>query len=224
MAKSRKAPITHAAAGSEPASPVVPEPVAAQPVADSDAVAAPRKPRVSSAVKEEKKRMRYINSPMHPRMILAKQRRERALQMRIAGLSEREIARRLGVSNMQVTRMLKTSLETLNKSEMNKVSYVRRTELERLDEMLTGLMPNRRDPRYVDSILRIMERRAAYLGTDAPSKSEVVSRVRVTEQEQDLSMLSDDDLVALETILAKCEKKKVVTEDSATEEPGDDGE
>jgi DNA-binding CsgD family transcriptional regulator len=159
-------------------------------------------PVTSSTTK--KKRVLAVNAPTHPRMVLAKHRRERCLQMRIAGLSEREIARRLGVSNTQITRMLRTSLDALNASEMNSAAYLRRLELERCDQMVTGLMPHRRDPRYVDSILRIMERRANYLGMDAPKREEVIQKTMGVEEQLDLSALAPEELRTLDEILAKC--------------------
>jgi transposase len=137
-------------------------------------------------------------------MIIAKDRRERCLQMRIAGLSEREIARRLGVSSTQVIRMLKTSLEALDASEMNGAKHLRRLELERCDQMVQGLMPHRRDPRYVDSILRIMERRANYLGMDAPKREEIIQKTMGVEEQLDLSALAPEELRTLDEILAKC--------------------
>jgi predicted transcriptional regulator len=141
-------------------------------------------------------------------MLLAKERRERCLKMRIAGLSEREIAARLGVCQTQVVRMLKTSFDALNASELNSAAYLRRLDLQRCDEMITGLMPHRRDPRYVDSLLRILERRASYLGIDAPTKAEIVSKNIVEEDFPDLDALPDEDLDTIERLLDKARALK----------------
>ena len=187
-------------AGTQPGQPVPPQPVTAQAVT---APAAARTSHANAAVVEEKKLKRYINDPSHPRMVLAQDRREKCLKMRIAGLSERAIAARLGVSATQVSRMLRIALDLLNKSELNKAEYLRRTELERLDQMTLGLMPHHRDPRYVDSMLRVMERRAAYLGIDAPTRSEIVQRSLVEEDFPDLDALPDEDLDTIERLLDK---------------------
>ena len=183
------------------------------PATAAPTVAAPSSPALSAPppvtiTPIKRKRVLAVNAPTHPRMVLAKDRRERCLKMRIAGLSEREIARRLGVSNTQITRMLRTSLDDLNKSEMNSAAHLRRLDLERCDEMITGLMPHRRDPRYVDSLLRILERRASYLGIDAPTKAEIVSKNIVEEDFPDLDALPDEDLDTIERLLDKARALK----------------
>jgi DNA-binding CsgD family transcriptional regulator len=176
------------------AAPIVAAPVPAAPAPNATGPS-PAKPRP--------KRI-FANLPSHPRMIIAKDRRARCLEMRIAGLSEREIAARLGVSKTQVVRMLATSLDALNASEMNGAQRLRRIELERCEKMMKGLMPHFRDPRYVDSLLRIQERAANYLGLDAPKREEVIQKTMGVEEQLDLSALAPEELRTLDEILAKC--------------------
>ena len=55
-------------------------------------------------------------------------------------------------------------------------------ELDRLDKMLQGLWSEARRGNYhsIDRVLRIMERRARYLGLDAPDRVAVEATVRTT--------------------------------------------
>jgi hypothetical protein len=48
---------------------------------------------------------------------------------------------------------------------------IRQIEIERLDSMQMGFWPQRKNPRVVDTLLRIAERRARLLGLDAPVKT-----------------------------------------------------
>ena len=62
--------------------------------------------------------------------------------------------------------------EALVKEEAQEVIAL---ELIRLDEMSTGISTSAEngDPRLIDTMLKIMYRRAHYLGLDAPIKQEV---------------------------------------------------
>jgi hypothetical protein len=50
-------------------------------------------------------------------------------------------------------------------------AQVKQMELERLNLMHMGLWPQRKNPRVVDSLLGIQERRARLLGLDAPTRN-----------------------------------------------------
>jgi hypothetical protein len=50
-------------------------------------------------------------------------------------------------------------------------TQIKQMELERLNSMHMSLWPQRKNPRVVDSLLRIQERRARLLGLDAPTKT-----------------------------------------------------
>ena len=62
--------------------------------------------------------------------------------------------------------------ETLIKEEAQEIIAL---ELIRLDEMSKGISTSAEngDPRLIETMLKIMDRRAHYLGLDAPTKQEV---------------------------------------------------
>lgn len=107
------------------------------------------------------------------RASLEKQRQ--ALELRKAGVGYRQIADRLGYegpagAHYAVTAALKRTIQ-------EPADEVRRLELERLDTLLVGLWAQAvatkdkpANPLAVDRVLKIMARRAAYLGLDAPVK------------------------------------------------------
>ena len=98
---------------------------------------------------------------------LAKQ--EKALEHRIAGLSYRAIATKMGCSRTQahtyVTEGLKESTSRIAKS----ADDLRDLELERLDTLIKGLYPKAKkgDPQAVDKILKVMEQRQKLTGIQA---------------------------------------------------------
>jgi len=99
-----------------------------------------------------------------------------ALELRKAGASFDQIAQHLGYAQRSgahhaVQRALRESLEKRNQD----ADEVRELELSRLDDMFLGLWKDAKAGKWlaVDRALRIMERRAAYLGLDAPKKQEI---------------------------------------------------
>lgn len=93
-------------------------------------------------------------------------RRRNALELRRAGATWDEIAERTGyASKGAACKDISRALEGLVRRPAE--AYVNE-ELDRLDAMLTGLWPKARrgDVRSVDAVLRIMDRRARYLGLD----------------------------------------------------------
>jgi Homeodomain-like domain len=104
-----------------------------------------------------------------PAKLAAHDRRLKALDLRREGHSYREIARQLGWSDHKaasraVTRALKESVPRAV------VDEVREIELDRLDVLWLVMFEQARTGNRlaVDRCLRIMERRAAMLGLDAP--------------------------------------------------------
>ena len=122
------------------------------------------------------------------------QRQILALELRLTGKSYTEIAHTLGVSEAQAWWDVKKELDRERARSEKKVPKVRKLELERLDRMLEKLWPLattgipildakgnpvkdkhgeifvRIDKLAVDRVIKIMERRAALLGVDAPKK------------------------------------------------------
>lgn len=99
-----------------------------------------------------------------------------ALSLRQAGANYDQIARQMGYANKggaykAVMRALNAAIQERNKAAED----VLELELARLDTMQLGLWSDASKGRWlaVDRVLRIMERRAAYLGLDAPKRTEV---------------------------------------------------
>lgn len=121
--------------------------------------------------------------------IIRQKRMELALKFRIEGTSFREIARRVkaesrsesgpyrGVCSAAYSECaahndVLSEIRRLAESCSEKAEEVQRIELERLDKLLAGMWKRaeRGDEGAVNAILRIMDRRARYLGIDAPTK------------------------------------------------------
>jgi uncharacterized protein YerC len=135
-----------------------------------------------------------------------RERNKKILELRIAGASERQIADEVGISDTQVHRVLHSTIEDMNKRMDHKAAIVKRLELERLDRMTLALFGQRGDPRTADSLLRIMERRARYLGIDAPTKIDTTTEQRgPVVIKHDLSKLTVEELDALIPMLEKAE-------------------
>lgn len=141
--------------------------------------------------------------PTNPRIALAAERREKMLELRIAGASERAIAKEMNLASATVHEGLKIAVNELKERTMMLAEDVRRIELERLDKMTLALFTRRSDPRTADTLLRIMERRARLLGLDSPTL--VDTRNQTVVVKRDLDRLSDDDLAVLEAALLKME-------------------
>jgi hypothetical protein len=98
-----------------------------------------------------------------------------ALALRRQGHSYQSIGNQLGCSDVEALRMVRGALaraEALVKEEAKEVIAL---ELIRLDEMSKGISTSaeKGDPRLIETMLKIMDRRAHYLGLDAPAKQEV---------------------------------------------------
>lgn len=102
----------------------------------------------------------------------AAQRRARAWELRLRGMSVRKIAEEIGVSHTAVEKMLKRTLEDLRGSELRDAEAVRDIELERLDALTSALWPDAMagDAQAVGRLTELMNRRAKLLGLDAPVK------------------------------------------------------
>lgn len=102
--------------------------------------------------------------------------------MKRAGVSSAEIARRFGISTGAVTASVRRQLERLNREAIGAYPELLRLELERLDALQQSLWPmtqHRRvtapdgseipvepDARVVQTVLGIMDRRSRLLGMD----------------------------------------------------------
>jgi len=133
--------------------------------------------------------MSQPESKTSQRRMTAKEREYKALELRKAGAGYQVIGDQLGMTASGAYRAVMRSLKKLNEKISEEALEVRRLELERLDAMLIALWPQARKGNQgaVDRVLRIMDRRAKFLGLDAPTKQEH----HVTVTESDLDKLSD---------------------------------
>jgi hypothetical protein len=109
--------------------------------------------------------------------IEATERQRKAIELRKSGVGFQKIADTLGYKDH--TGAYRAVKAGLKKTLQEPADELRAMEVERLDQMLLGLWPKatKGDTWSVDRVLRIMERRAALLGLDAPQKREVTTDV-----------------------------------------------
>lgn len=126
----------------------------------------------------------------------AAERRVKAIELRKAGLSYRQIGEQLGVSEQQAWRDVKKALADLAEMEQDHAREYRQLELERLDALLSPLWLRARGRRIqhddgtvedvppdyaaVDRVMRLMEARRRLLGLDVQPEDkdhEVIVRV-----------------------------------------------
>ena len=100
------------------------------------------------------------------------ERRQRALDLRIAGVRYRQIAKELGISHQLAFHDVQVSLGELAKLSGQKAEKVRELEVERCDKLSMAMWPKAKagDHKAAQAILHAMERRARLLGLDAPER------------------------------------------------------
>jgi hypothetical protein len=99
-------------------------------------------------------------------------RRQKALDLRIAGARYRQIGAQLGVSYQTAYRDVQTALGELAALQAGKAEQLRELEVERCDKLTMALWPKARsgDEKAVRAIVAVMDRRAKLLGLDAPTQ------------------------------------------------------
>lgn len=133
-----------------------------------------------------------MSSATAPAALTARQREERGLQLRLAGLSYARIGEQLGITgpgaHAAVTRAVRRQAERMAED----AELLRAIEVARLDEaqVVASALLRHQDSatrlRAVDRVVKLGERRAKLLGLDSP----VLARV-------DLGALTDDELQQL---------------------------
>jgi hypothetical protein len=99
-----------------------------------------------------------------------------ALELRKAGASYDQIAAQLGYAQKSgAHHAVKRALSSVLKRRDETAEEMRELELERLDTIQLGIWAQARQGNFqaIDRILRVMERRAAMLGLDAPRRQEL---------------------------------------------------
>lgn len=129
-----------------------------------------------------------------PRRVESRAKAIQALELRKAGATYETIATRLSVTKAAAFKMVTTLLA---ETAAQPAAEVRELEIHRLDAMILGLWraATAGDVSAIDRVLKIMDRRAAYLGLDAPKqvRVDITERVR---QFAEMYGLDPDEAVA----------------------------
>jgi AcrR family transcriptional regulator len=166
---------------------------------------------------------RGVNVPKGPRNqqshLEAVERQRMALELRKSGMSIRGIAQSIGVSPASAHKYLKSALVDLANEQRASAAELRALEDERLDRLLMAWFPlaiggeNRApDPAAADRVLRIMHRRAAMHGLDAPAK--VQAEFSWQDEAKRLGLQPNDLLAAVSQAIAER-----LSSDEADDEP-----
>lgn len=99
-----------------------------------------------------------------------KDKRAKALELRIAGGSYRAIARDMHCSQQSAFRYVQTALAELDQLTQARAERLRELEVARCDQLTLALWrrATQGDAKSVHAIVRVMDRRAKLLGLDAP--------------------------------------------------------
>ncbi len=142
---------------------------------------------------------------MHPqknsaRSISAAEKKEKAIRLRLGGLSFAEIGRQLGVSRTMAFKYINSELKELAAKATHSAEQLRQMELLRLDKLTTSLWLKAAggDVYAIDRVLKIMERRAKLTGIDGPQK---VAPVMPGGDDPYQNMSTEDLNAAIDSIL-----------------------
>ena len=121
------------------------------------------------------------------------ERAARAFALRKAGLSYRDIGAELGVSHVIVYRDVQASIKQFLDEAREHHAQIMAIEAARLDDLQRVMWEQAAmgDRRAIETVLKIMERRAKLLGLDTPVATKQVS---VTLTPDELATMSDDEL------------------------------
>jgi len=125
----------------------------------------------------------------------AGQRRATALDLRKRGCSYREIGAALQVNTLTARKYVVDAIHEARGLEDEDAVLVRDLEIERLDTILGALWPKvlKGDTFSIQQALKVMERRSAYLGLDAPNRTEFLGAI-ATLTPDTVTKLSDEEL------------------------------
>jgi hypothetical protein len=117
------------------------------------------------------------------RCLEAHERQLKALKLRGQGRGYQQIADELGYRS--VSGAYDAVMRALRETLREPAEQVRTLELGRLDAMLEAIWPAAEEGKIPAQlqVLRLMERRAKYLGLDAPARVDIEHRVRVLAEQ-----------------------------------------
>lgn len=106
------------------------------------------------------------NSKTSARIVTAREREAEAFELRKRGLGYRAIGRELGVTMQAAHAMVKRVLQGLSEETKEHAMDVLELELSRIDELIGALWEKAKSGHEssIDRVLRLMDRRARYLG------------------------------------------------------------
>jgi len=117
------------------------------------------------------------------RQIAIQLRRARAIELKKAGATYRQIGEQLGCGMKTAWRDVDYELKATISEMTESADALRALELARLDRLQVAIWPKAiagDNLRAVATILKVMSRRAALLGLDAPTKVDVAGSVEIT--------------------------------------------
>jgi len=132
----------------------------------------------------------------NPKSANRAERAARAFALRKSGMSYRDIALELGVAHSLVHRDVQAAIKQFLDEAREHHTQIMAIEAARLDDLQRVMWEQAAmgDRRAVDTVLKIMERRAKLLGLDTPVATKAVN---VTLTPDELSQMSDDELQRL---------------------------
>lgn len=113
-----------------------------------------------------------------PKITVSAQRELEALRLRAMGHSFDEIGAALGITRQGATKAYDRGMAGLKAETKAAAEHALEMELLRCDLLQKGLMPAAAagETQSALAALKVMDRRAKYLGLDAPSKSEITGK------------------------------------------------
>ena len=125
-----------------------------------------------------------------------------ALELRRAGATYEQIGKQLNLSRSRAHQLVIEGLSVIQDQIKKESGVIIALELERLDNLLLGLWQQRTNPRVVDSILRILERKHRLQGLDAPIKQSNDVSI-LTTNVNEFKGWSNEDLEELNGLIEK---------------------
>jgi len=129
----------------------------------------------------------------------ALERRRLCWEAHLGGANMHQIARELRIAVSTVSKHVAAHHELIKDGLREQAPAIRDKEISRLDTMLMGVWPKARagDPRAIETVLRIMERRAKYVpGLEVPQRVDLSIQLTPEQVNQlrAVEVMSPDDL------------------------------
>ncbi|TDP29775.1 sigma factor-like helix-turn-helix DNA-binding protein [Nocardia ignorata] len=145
-------------------------------------------------------------------LVETQQKRNRALELRIEGKSQAEIAQELGVSSSSVSRYITQAVKDITRE--NAEEYLQ-LELNRLDAMLAAIWPKiihaeEGQTWFIDRALAIMDQRAKLTGSYKAAELKAIAEAKGGVSAEATSMVGNfmgrlEELVAADALAARTE-------------------